>query len=172
MFEGVVRRSGDTGRLAHPGGFINRVEAPWRHESCGMKGKIMRIVTMTVILGLPHMALSQTADPQQTQAQTKETQTTAVKGKKTHVQEPGKEDAKPQTNPNVHGQINVKGRAHDVKGNQPAARSSTSETNVKNTNETTTVNKEGFRSRHTEVFALGRHPKEFFVLRYGRTISD
>jgi len=29
------------------------------------------------------------------------------------------------------------------------------------------VNKQEFRSRHTEVFSLGRHPKEFFVQRYG-----
>ena len=29
------------------------------------------------------------------------------------------------------------------------------------------MNKEEFRSRHTEVFSLGRHPKEFFVQRYG-----
>ena len=32
---------------------------------------------------------------------------------------------------------------------------------------TTTVNKDEFRTRHTEVFSLGRHPKEFFVQRYG-----
>jgi hypothetical protein len=36
-----------------------------------------------------------------------------------------------------------------------------------NTNQTTTVNKEEFRTRHSEVFSLGRHPKEFFVQRYG-----
>lgn len=128
----------------------------------------MRIVTMTVILGLPFMALGQTADPQQTQAQTKETQTTApAKGKKTYVPEPGKAKAKPQTGTSVNGQTNVKGRAHDVNANQPGAHSSSSETNVKNTNETTTVNKEEFRSRHAEVFSLGRHPKEFFIQRYG-----
>ena len=43
---------------------------------------------------------------------------------------------------------------------------STSQTNV-NTNQTTTVNKEEFRTRHSEVFSLGRHPKDFFVQRYG-----
>jgi len=35
------------------------------------------------------------------------------------------------------------------------------------TNQTTTVNKEEFRTRHSEMFRLGRHPKEFFVQRYG-----
>jgi hypothetical protein len=29
------------------------------------------------------------------------------------------------------------------------------------------TNKEEFRSRHSEVFSLGRHPKEFFVERFG-----
>ena len=47
------------------------------------------------------------------------------------------------------------------------ARSSTSQTNVSKTNQTTTVNKQEFKSRHTEVFSLGRHPKEFFVERFG-----
>ena len=29
------------------------------------------------------------------------------------------------------------------------------------------MNKQEFRSRYSEVFSLGRHPKEFFVQRYG-----
>ncbi|MGN6734200.1 MAG: hypothetical protein ACTHMB_19855 [Candidatus Binatia bacterium] len=29
------------------------------------------------------------------------------------------------------------------------------------------MNKEEFRTRHSEVFSLGRHPKEFFIQRYG-----
>jgi hypothetical protein len=40
----------------------------------------------------------------------------------------------------------------------------------------TTVNKEEFKSRHSEVFSLGRHPREFFVQRFGanhvRVISN
>ena len=128
----------------------------------------MRILTMTVILGLPLMALGQTAEPQQTQTQTKETQATApAKGKKTHAQEPSKPQAKPETG-TVRGQTNVKGRAQDVNRNEPGARSSTSQTNV---NQSTKVNVQEFRSRHSEVFSLGRHPKEFFVQRLGRTIS-
>jgi hypothetical protein len=133
----------------------------------------MRIVIMTAItaVALPFMALGQaTEEPQQTQGQTKDTQTTApAKGKKMRpAQEQGNPQAKPETGTNVRGQTNVKGHAHDVNRNQPGARSSTSETNV-NTNQTTTVNKEEFRTRHTEVFSLGRHPKEFFVQRYGAT---
>jgi hypothetical protein len=129
----------------------------------------MRILTLTVILGLPLMALGQTAEPQQTQGQTKETQATApAKGKKMRPeQEASKPQAKPETATNVRGQTNVKGRASDVNRNEPGARSSTSQTNMTNTNQTTTVNKQEFRSRHSEVFSLGQHPKEFFVQRFG-----
>ena len=131
----------------------------------------MRILTLTVILGLPLMALGQNAEPQQTDTQTKDTQTTApAKGKKmrpAQEQEATKPQAKPETGTAVRGQTKIKGRAPDVNKNEPGARSSTSETNVRGTNQTTTVNKEEFRSRHSEVFSLGRHPKEFFVQRYG-----
>jgi hypothetical protein len=134
--------------------------------------KTTYVLTAITALGLPLMALGQTTtqDEQQTQGQTKETQTTApAKGKKMHpAQEQTNPQAKPETGTNVRGQTNtsVKGRAQEIKKNQPDARSSTSQTNV-NTNQTTTVNKEEFRTRHSEVFSLGRHPKEFFVQRYG-----
>src|SRR5437762_13577222 len=123
----------------------------------------MRILTMTVILGLPLMALGQTAEPQQTQGQTNDTQTTApAKGKKMRTeQEKSKPEAKPETGTEVRGQTDVKERAPDVKSTQTGARSTTSQT--------TTVNKQEFRSRHSEVFSLGRHPKEFFVQRFGVT---
>ncbi len=139
------------------------------YEVQGMKGNNMRIVTMTVILGLPLMALGQQAEPQQTQGQTNEPQTTApAKGKKMRpAQEQNKPEAKPETGTNVRGQTKIKGHAPDVNTTETGARSSTSETNVRNTNQTTTINKEEFRSTHSQVFSLGRHPKEFFVQRYG-----
>jgi hypothetical protein len=129
---------------------------------------MMRILTMTAILGLPLMALGQTAEPQQTQGQTNETQATApAKGKKMRpAQEQSKPQAKPETGTNMPGQTNVKGRAPDVNRTQPGARSSTSQTNVTNMNQTK-VNVQEFKSRHSEVFSLGRHPKEFFVQRFG-----
>ena len=131
----------------------------------------MRILIMTAITAaaLPFVALGQQAEPQQTQEQTKEPQTTApAKAKKMHpAQEQSKPEAKPETGTNVRGQTKVKGHAPDVNRTEPGARSSTSETNVRNTNQTTTANKEEFRTRHSEVFSLGRHPKEFFVQRYG-----
>jgi hypothetical protein len=140
----------------------------------------MRILTTTVImaLALPFMALGQTTEPQQTQPQgqtTKETQTTAPakKGKKMRPEQeqPGKPQAKPETGTNVRGQTNVQGRTReDMNTNQPGARSSTSTsagTSQTNVNQSTRVNVQEFKSRHSEVFSLGRHPKEFFVQRFG-----
>src|SRR5215469_15128270 len=145
----------------------------------------MRILTLTVILGLPLMALGQQAEPQQTQGQTKEPQTTApAKGKKMRPeQEVNKPQAKPETGTNVRGQpqTNVKGRPQEIKKNAPGEHSTTNETNVRGRNETnvnrstsqtnvnqnTRVNVQEFKSRHSEVFSLGRHPKEFFVQQFG-----
>jgi hypothetical protein len=115
----------------------------------------MRILTLAVILGLPLIALGQTAEPQQSPGQTNETQTTApAKEKKMRpAQESNKPQAKSETN------TNVQTNAQDVNRSETGARSSTSQK--------TTVNKQEFRSRHSEVFSLGRHPKEFFVQRFG-----
>src|SRR6266481_8411408 len=125
-----------------------------------MKGKNMRIVTMTVILGLPLMALGEQAEPQQTQGQNNEPQTTApAKGKKMRpAQEQSKPEAQPETGTNVRGQTKIKGHAPDVNKTETGARSSTSETNVRNTNQTTTVNKQELRPSYSQVFSLGRHP--------------
>jgi hypothetical protein len=132
----------------------------------------MKIYVLTTItaLALPFMALGQTTEePQQTQDQTKTETTAPTKGKKMRpAQEQSKPEAKPETGTNVRGQTNtnVQGRAQDVNRNQPGARSrtSTSQTNV---NQSTRVNVQEFKARHSEVFSLGRHPKEFFVQRYG-----
>jgi hypothetical protein len=128
-------------------------------------------------MALPLMAFGQQAEPQQTQpqGQTKEPQTT-TKGKKMRPEqaEPNKPQAKPETGKNAPGkpQTNVKGRPQEIKKNAPETRSSTStnETNVRgqtNVNQSTKVNVQEFKSRHSEVFSLGRHPKEFFVQRFG-----
>jgi cytoskeletal protein RodZ len=132
----------------------------------------MKIYVLTVIaaLALPFMATSQTTEePQQTQEQTKETQTTApAKGKKMRpAQEQSKPQAKPETGTSVRGQTDVQGRTQETQRTEPGARSSTSQTNVRGTSQTTTVNKQEFKARHTDVFSLGRHPKEFFIQRYG-----
>ena len=127
----------------------------------------MKILTITAIIALPFMALGQTTEPQQTQEQTKEAQAAApAKQKKMRPEqaEPGKPQAKPETGTDMRGQTNVKGRAHDVNRNEPGTRSSTRQTNM---NQSTHVNVQEFKSRHSEVFSLGRHPKEFFVQRFG-----
>jgi outer membrane receptor for ferrienterochelin and colicin len=126
----------------------------------------MKIYVLTAIaaLALPFMATSQTTDEQQTtvQGQTKETQTTApAKGKKMRpAQDSTQSQAKPERSTNVRGQTNLQGRTRDVNKTATGTRSSMSQT-------TTTVNKDEFMTRHSEVFSLGRHPKEFFVQRYG-----
>ena len=129
----------------------------------------MKILTITAIIALPFMALGQTTEPQQTQEQTKETQAIApAKGKKMRpAQDASKPQGKPDAGTNVRGHTDVKGRNQDMNTNQPGARSSTSTSASTGTSQTTTVNKQEFRSRHSEVFSLGRHPKEFFVQRFG-----
>ena len=68
----------------------------------------MRILTLTLILGLPLMALGQREEPQQSPAQSNETQTTEpAKGKQ-------KAQTKSETDTNVRGQTNVQGRAEDM----------------------------------------------------------
>jgi hypothetical protein len=136
----------------------------------------MKILTITAIIALPLLALGQTSEPQQSQEQTKEMQTTApAKGKKMRPEqaESTKPQAKPEMGTSVRGKTNVQGTHQGTTRNEPGMRSSTSastgtsQTNVGGTSQTTTVNKQEFRSRHSEVFSLGRHPKEFFVQRFG-----
>jgi cytoskeletal protein RodZ len=136
----------------------------------------MRILIIA-IMALPLMALGQTTEPQQTQGQTKETQaTTPAKEKKVRPeQEQSKQQAKPETSTEVRGKTNVEGRAQETQKTETGARSGTSQTNVSSTSQTK-VNIQEFKSRHSEVFSLGRHPKEFFIQRFGvnhvRVISN
>lgn len=114
-------------------------------------------------MALPLMALGQTAEPQETQAQTKETET-AAPSKETETAAPAKEKkkrpetAKPETGTEVRGKTNVEGGAQEKPRTEAGARSSTSQTKV---------NVQEFKSRHSEVFNLGRHPKSFFIQRFG-----
>jgi cytoskeletal protein RodZ len=134
------------------------------------------VLTAITALGLPFLALGQGTyqqqpDQQQTDTQTKEKTTAPAKGKKARPA-PDQTDqsnpqAKPETGKATRGQTSVQDRTQDVNRTQTGARSSTSQTNVGTTGQTTTVNKQEFKSRHSEVFNLGRHPKEFFVQRYG-----
>jgi len=130
----------------------------------------MRILTMTVILGLPFVALGQTTEPHaQTQEQTKGTQTTEPAKEKnaSPAKESVKSKTKPEKSPEMRDKTKTQGRTQDVNKTEAGARSSTSQKNASGTSQKTTVNKQEFRSRHSEVFSLGRHPKEFFVERFG-----
>src|SRR5438045_3431369 len=117
----------------------------------------MKILMITAIIALPLMALGQTTEPQQTtQGQTKETQAQApAKKKMPPAQEQSKEQAKPETgakpdsDANMREKTNIQSSVQDVNRNEPGARSSTSQTNV---NQSTKVNVQEFKSRHSEVF--------------------
>jgi len=134
----------------------------------------MKIVTLTVILGLPLMALGQT-EQQQTQGQARENETTApAKGKKMRsAQESSQAQTKSGTSKDMRG--GTKERAQHADRTQSDARSSTGQTSTRQTStgqtsvnqSNTTVNVQEFKSRHSEVFSLGRHPKDFFVQRFG-----
>jgi hypothetical protein len=115
------------------------------------------LITGTIALALPFMALGQNTEPQQSPGQTNDTQTTApAKGKNVRsTQEQTRPEAKSQSDTHT----NVQGRSESATKTETGARSSTTQK--------TTVNKQEFRSRHSEVFTLGRHPKEFFVQRFG-----
>lgn len=119
------------------------------------------MVTGTVALALPLMALGQNTEPQQSPAQANDTQTTApAKGKSVRsTQDQTKPEARSQTDTHTNTNTSVQGRTESGTKTETGARSSTTQK--------TTVNKQEFRSRHSEVFTLGRHPKEFFVQRFG-----
>jgi cell division septation protein DedD len=159
----------------------------------------MRILVTTAIaaLALPFMALGQTDQQQPAQEQKSDMQKAPRKDKKMRdAQAPSRSEAKPDaakpgTGTNMRdtrdtrdardtrGETDVRGRSgEDANRSESGASSSTTtrENNVRGTNQTTTVNKQEFRSHHEEVFKLGRHPKDFFVQRYGashfRLIGD
>ena len=121
----------------------------------------MRILIMTLLMGLPLVALGQT-EPEKTttQGQTEETQAPApAKEKKMHPEQATNPREKSEQGTEVRGKTKVEG-TQDVNRSehQHGMRSSTSKTKV---------NVQEFRASHREVFSLGRHPKEFFVQRYG-----
>lgn len=112
------------------------------------------------------MAFGQTESQQgTTQGQTNQTQSTAPEKAKKYGQEQTQAQSKPETATST--ETGVKSRGQGLKATEPGTRATTNETNVSGTTQTTTVNKQEWRSHHSEVFSLGRHPKEFFVQKYG-----
>ena len=150
----------------------------------------MRILLMTAAMALPLMAFGQepqqqqpqqAAPPQQpvqtqqVQEQPKAADTTAPAAQAPATTTKGKQPrtAKEQTNPqtktdaetNARAKTNAQGRGE--RGERTEREGAARSTRTGERNEHTQVNREEFRSRHAEVFSLGRHPKEFFVQRFG-----
>ena len=123
----------------------------------------MKIVSILIAtLALPLMALGQDqsqADQGKRKEQQEEQAPPKKKKARTTTQEVAKAPAKAETSANMHQRNKTEGRA---KGAMKTERSGTASTRTH-----TKVNKEQFRSSHTEVFNLGRHPKNFFIQRYG-----
>ena len=118
----------------------------------------MKIIsTLIAIAALPFMALGQSADQQKdtAQGQNESQEKTPAKKKKAH---PAHQPDKAQPNSNADTNMHSETKATGTKKTQAAAASGKTETKV---------NVQEFKSQHREVFALGRHPKEFFVQRYG-----
>jgi hypothetical protein len=114
------------------------------------------ILITTAIIALPLMALGQGAEPPQPagQGQTKENQEAPpAKKKRMHTMpEAGQTQAKPET---------ATGKMKKTSTSAPNSQAKvTSKSQTK-------VNVQEFKSTHKEVFALGQHPKEFFVERFG-----
>jgi hypothetical protein len=88
---------------------------------------------------------------------------TATKGKHARTAE---EQTNPQTktevDTNVRGKTDVHGRGERGERNEREG-----ERDRSKATQHTQVNRQEFKSRHREVFTLGRHPKEFFVQRFG-----
>jgi len=135
-----------------------------RYESKGLKEEFVRIISILIaIIALPLMALGQAPDQQQgaTQDQTSEKQEKApAKNKKARpAHEETRAPVKSETGATMHGGTKAPGRTTSANRTEAEPRSSA--------RTQTTVDKQEFRTRHREVFSLGRHPKEFFVQRFG-----
>ena len=123
----------------------------------------MRIIPILIgIMALPLMAPEQAAGQQQGAApgQTDETQekAPAKKKKARAAHEPAKPQARPEPGADRRGGTKAEGRANGVKQTEAGTRSSKTQSKV---------DVKEFKSRHREVFTLGRHPKEFFIHRFG-----
>lgn len=126
----------------------------------------MRIIPVLIaVTALPLMALAQEQDKQKdaTQGQTNEPQKAApAKKAKAHahvVRESSQAQARPETGARMHRGAKAEARTEGARKTEVGTRS-TSKTKTK-------VTVEEFKSRHREVFTLGRHPREFFVHRFG-----
>jgi hypothetical protein len=87
----------------------------------------------------------------------------------TDEQSPAKGKSSEQTTNQPAGPSSGHSDRESMKDTSKPAKMKSGGTATTGKGQTTTVNKQEFRSRHSEVFSLGRHPKEFFVQRYGES---
>jgi hypothetical protein len=154
------------------------------------------ILTLTAIITLPLMAFGQKEEQQpaqQPQAPANEAPATTEKEAPAQREAPAQPAAKPQTKQpekatDERAKTDVKDGAQvnrskaetraesandervkkDVKRTPEETKTKTeAETRSSSSTSKTKVNVQEFRSRHSEVFSLGRHPKDYFIQKYG-----
>ena len=148
------------------------------------------ILTLTAIIALPLMAFGQKEDQQQPQQPPAPANEGPANIEKEQPEQPAAKpptkqpekvtDERPQTNVKDGAQVNrskTETRAEsandkrvkkDVKRTPEETKTKTeAETRSGSSTSKTKVNVQEFRSRHSEVFNLGRHPKDYFIQKYG-----
>jgi hypothetical protein len=129
----------------------------------------MKLLSLVIAIGLG-LALSVGAQQYGQQQQQQQQQPTEDQQQGT--------TSKGQTTDQPAGPTTGHSKREQMKNTSQPAKMKSGGTATTNTgkSKTTTVNKEEFRSRHSEVFSLGQHPREFFVQRFGanhvRAISN
>jgi hypothetical protein len=157
----------------------------------GKTGGQMKVLIMTVMMTLPLVAFGQKEEQQQPQQQQPaptneapaniEKEQPAQPAAQPPTRQPEKAtDVRAKTDVKEGAQVNrSKTETHAESANDERVRKDVNRTHDENKTKTeaetrsgssiskTKVNVQEFRSRHAEVFSLGRHPKEFFIQRYG-----
>lgn len=119
--------------------------------------KLLSLIT-AVAMGLAVSAIGQTDQQQQQQAP-------PSKENPTKAEQTTDQPAGPSMGHSNREQLKDTSQPAKMKsGGTASANTGKNQTTV---NQKTTVNKQEFKSRHSEVFSLGRHPREFFVQRFG-----
>jgi cytoskeletal protein RodZ len=135
----------------------------------------MKSLSLVIAIGLGlavSVGAQQYGQQQQQQQQPTEDQQQGMTSKGQTTDQP----AGPSTGHSKREQMKDTSQPAKMKSGGTATTNTSTGKSQTNVNKTTTVNKEEFKSRHSEVFSLGRHPRDFFVQRFGanhvRVISN
>jgi hypothetical protein len=128
----------------------------------------MKLLSLVAAIGLG-LAASVGAQQYQQQQQQASTDEQQPPQKSTNAQQNTTDAAGPSMGHSSREQMKDTSQPERMKnGGTAGAGAATAKTNTATgKNRSTTVNKQDFKSRHSEVFSLGRHPREFFVQRFG-----